>query len=252
MRLLALALAAVLPSFSMTKCVDVEHTLTLMPDGSGKLAVTLTLPKDDKTDALKMVGLFAEMFDGMAAWTSGDVRKVGESGIYTLTGYFEDIGAVKCVRDGDGKPLEEPILTYALTRDGEKRTLTVRDGMIKEILEDAAKPPAEGEKPGANDDLYAFRITVPAAITGTSGLPKPAGRTVEVRVDQTLVSKTRFGDAAAKARIAELAAEFRVSWTGSDVKPEETAAFQKELSAAKRAWKDLEPKAKAALKKKKD
>jgi hypothetical protein len=230
----------------MTKCADIEHTLTLLPDGSGKLSFTITIGKDDAPDELKMVGLLAEMFDGMAAWTRADARK----GVYTLTGYFEDIGAVQCVRNGDGKPFEEPLLTYGLARDGEKRALTIRDGMIKEILEDAAKPPAEGEKPETDGDLYAFRITAPAAITGTAGLPKPTGRKVEVRVDRTDVSKAKFGDAVAKARLAELAGEFRISWTGSDVTPEETAAFKKELAAAKEAWKTLEPKARAAMKKK--
>lgn len=236
---LKLVLAA-LPFFSMAKCVDIEHSTQLFPDGSGRFVLSLTVEKNRGSQGPEesLVGL-VDMCEGYAALTL-PVTKM-EGGLKTLTWklYFDDISKFRFV---DTQGPRDVQASFDLSTTGKEHSLLFRNNLIRNWLRDAKEPLKPDDKEPESNDFYAFTITVPGKIVRVEGLPPAKGRTVGMRVDEKTKYALRRGDAGAKRAVADLAAEAKITWTGSEVTAEELDAFKKELAAAKEAWKTLEPK----------
>lgn len=120
LRFLLLPLLAV----SLVRCIQVEQSTTLFPDGSGKVVMKIAFKKamldmakatakqfgQEDADPLKEFqdpGELEKNSEGIAAWAVSKAQEDGEWVRVSLTGYFEDINKVKIYSKEEGGGMEE-------------------------------------------------------------------------------------------------------------------------------------------------
>jgi len=251
------AAAAVL-LLALGGCLKAKQDIVVMPDGSGKVVLTLTMRmKGDAaqiTEAELMAGDPDEIFDkvhGLAALTRPAAEK--KDGVVTvrMTGYFDDMNALKFMDDGEGakaKPKQE----YAFRREGETFVLETKGNLLSD---DA---PQRG---GTDPELlkqreeffkamftgFEFRqdVTLPGKVTSAEGYGSTSERTATY-----LISEKDLQKPADQRKINERS-QFKIACARSEVSDADAAAFRKDLEKAKADWPGLRAEMKKAFEGKK-
>lgn len=240
LRVFAFALAASIPSMMLDSCIDIEHTLTLMQDGSGKFVVTVAFDKRDPEtpdeELLRELSL-TQLAEGFSAWAAPSSKRKGKTILTTLTGYFDDINKVRWFNEKAGKK-RDLLLSYTYRRAGAGGTLTTEDAMVDGLKKDAARPVRDAsEKP--DDDRYQVTVKVPGRIVESKGYRKTQERTASLEIEDKLVFSARKGDKDALKVTDALSGTMTITWTLTEVTPAELEAFRKEHAAVRESWKSL-------------
>lgn len=257
----AAALCAIL-ALALTGCLQVDEVLTLFPDGSGKLHLQFAFRKT----MLKMLeeagkaeglappgGLQAELMDppkffenarGLTAIRSGKAVEDGEWVRNSVTGYFEDVNAVR-LGGNSGKPgssgFQARLGPGTLTVSN--RLYEFREGFERGAAQRGATPEQlkasfEFLKPMLEGMRICFSVVVPGSITETSGFMKKEGSTASSEVNaDVLIATGGDPDSPSTRRLRELMSErdARVAWSPEGFDPARAAAFRSELAEAKAA-----------------
>lgn len=218
-------------------CVKVKQTLTVMPDGSGKVELSFGLSeklveaaKDSDDDPFKQVlpHVIHEKGKGIVGFTE-PVRETAE-GFQTLryTGYFRDINEVRISGLGEGKPAR-----YRFVREGESATLTVSHGTTLSYLADY-EPTPENEKQATREAMAGLalveRFVMPGEVSASQGLDvKDNTATLSVTLDEMLEGTGSVAKLKGKNTIT-----IRVE--NLDTDREVLDAFKAELKQVAEAW----------------
>jgi hypothetical protein len=148
-------LTRTLPLFALTLClllaggcVKVKQVVTVMPDGSGKLEFTFGVSQalaaqagEDPLEEFTLENMMDEggLPEGVVAMTEPTRWEEGGYDYVSFTMYFEDINAVSAPEGDSG----EMFANYEFVSEDSGCTLTVRDGMMQQMLADYEKPGAD-------------------------------------------------------------------------------------------------------------
>jgi hypothetical protein len=227
-------------------CMKVREELVVMPDGSGKIVLHFAIKTKGEaakfTEAELMSGDPDEIEDkvrGLAALTRATMQEKDGIVHLQMTGYFDDINALKFMDEGEGakaKPKQE----FSFRREGEAFVLEIKGNLLSD---DAP------ERGGKDPDLVRQRdeffkamfagfefqqdVKLPGRITGVEGFQTRADRTATYLVGERDLQKTSD-----QKKINDLV-RFKVSSARSEVTEAEAAEFRKELEKAKAEWVEL-------------
>lgn len=259
-RLLAAPLACVLGLLS--GCLKMKEDLVVLPDGSGKLTLTLSIREDnemakDKFTEEEMMSedpekMLKEM-PGIVAFLRPKLEKKDGFATITTVAYFEDVSKVRIIGEGDsgdGKALNE----FKFRKEGDGFVFEVGGDKVGEGLKDL----------GANDDAppelkkqmeamiqemlkgfeFTIQVKLPGAVKEVATFQKKDGRTASFTIGEKDIAglndmKKLTGMSSLKAVCGP-----------SEVSAEEQAAFKAELERAKAEWAELKKEMKANFDKK--
>lgn len=242
-RLSTTLLAALL---ALSGCMKIREELLVMPDGSGRIAFTFSIPGKGEagkfTEAMLMSGDPDEITDkvrGLAAMTRPTlVEKDGVVQI-RMTGYFDDINALKFMDDGEGakaKPKQE----FVFRKEGDGFTLETKGNLLSDEAPERAVRDAEFEK--QKEEMFKamfagfeFRhdVKLPGTLTVAEGFGSREGRVATYAVGEKHLQKP------ADQKKINAASAFKASCAKSEVSDAEAAEFRKELDKAKAGWAEL-------------
>jgi hypothetical protein len=269
--LLALLAAA---AASALGCLQADEQVVLMPDGSGKITMTIAVKKQILTlldarlkelkskvpDGPKLSNPFEQFTgadsplvanaEGVAAWSLGRVQQDGEWVRTTVVGYFDDINQVRIYSEDNGP--DGPVKTlvfqarlaktpsgWSLLSSNEKRKDLRK--LISPGREDADVQNASLDlmKPMLQEMKLANSVVVPGAIKDAVGFFSFDGRRASTSIDgPTLVAAVTNPEGEEHRKLLTLGAtsDIRLSWSTIDVSDAEVAAFKQEAARAKQAW----------------
>jgi hypothetical protein len=262
-------------------CVDLKQEVFVMPDGSGKLKVTVGMNEKGMQDAMGGFGggggaqvkpsgktdvdveKLREDTEGFVAFTEPREYKKGGWNYVTFTGYFEDINKAKLTEKDDAGN-RKTTLAFSFKPDGGGYVLAVEGGLLGDNAPGGGPggPGGMGGMGGAGGGgdampgmeammaqmLKGFKVletyTMPGNVTRIQGLTGKAGRTATLSVGE----KTMADPKAAKA--ANLSGTKKI-WCGpKKVRFTEQSEFKAEMRRAKAAWARIKRKADQAKAKK--
>jgi hypothetical protein len=232
-------------------CIKMKQQLMLLPDGSGKLTVTLASPVTEKPGGL--LGLLsapqtedeatesaATMAEGLAAITDLRITRSEKESVTSFVGWFEDVNKVRLGRRAEDNT------TFRWARDGDGFALVVVPGEVvdlatkevKKLDELAAAPPEQRELLRKFADLSSAmfvglelrtELRLPGPVMSVEGLTRFDDRSVGVQLVQA--------DLADEAKVRALATTtFRARCGPSVISPSEMSAFRADLAKAKASW----------------
>lgn len=230
---------------SLTGCVKFKQTMTLMPNGSGKIELNIGM-SEQLVQMAKQQGEdpFADMdpmqlsddSKGIVAFTKPTKKEVGGYTYLTFSAYFEDINAVELGGPEDG---EDPA-KFSYKRDGKTATLTVQDSMLLSAVQNH-EPMAEEEKAFAAQMLagmlFSESYILPGAFEDIKGVDaKDNIATVEMDNNDMLNGT---------GPIADLKGLEKLTFKITEVKEDEAAAkaFKAEMEAAIAEWEKMKAEA---------
>lgn len=144
-------LTRTLPLFALTLClllaggcVKVKQIVTVMPDGSGKLEFTFGVSQmlaaqagEDPLEEFTLENMLDEgLPEGVVAITEPQRWEDGGYDYVSFTMYFDDINEVSAPEGDAG----EMFANYEFVSGDGGCTLTVRDGMMQQMMTDYEKP----------------------------------------------------------------------------------------------------------------
>lgn len=145
-------LTRTLPLFALTLClllaggcVKVKQIVTVMPDGSGKLEFTFGVSQmlaaqagEDPLEEFTLENMMEEggLPQGVVAMTEPTRWEDGGYDYVSFTMYFDDINEVSAPEGDAG----EMFANYEFVSGDGGCTLTVRDGMMQQMMADYEKP----------------------------------------------------------------------------------------------------------------
>ena len=255
MKRLSMALLAGL--LALSGCMKIREELLVMPDGSGRIAFTFSIPAKGEagkfTEAMLMSGDPDEIADkvrGLAAMTRPTlVEKDGVVQI-RMTGYFDDVNALKFMDDGEGakaKPKQE----FVFRKDGEGYTLEMKGNLLSD--ETPERPTRDPDFEKQKDEMFKamfagfeFRhdVKLPGTLTVSQGFGSREGRVASYAVGEKDLQRP------ADQKRINAAAAFKASCATSEVSDAEAAEFRKELEKAKAGWAELRKEMKKSAEKK--
>lgn len=159
----------VLLTASLTGCVKFKQVMTLMPDGSGKIDLTIGLSEQLMQMAQQQGENPFEQMDpvalndgskGIVAFSKPTQKKEGGYTYMSFSAYFEDINAVELGSPDD----EEEPAKFAYVKDGKGATLSVEQSMVLSAIADH-EPVSDEEK------AFAAQMTVGMVFTEMYNLP---------------------------------------------------------------------------------
>lgn len=233
---------------SLTGCVKFKQVMTVMPDGSGKMELSIGLSDqmmamaqqqgESPFDEMNPLELSKES-KGIVAFTEPKQEKKGGFTYMTFSAYFEDINEVVL-----GSPdEEEDPAKFSYVKDGKSATLTIENSMILSAAADH-EPIAEEEKQFVMAMMAGMNFTeaykLPGSfedIKGVTGTDNTA--TIEITQEHML---NGTGPIAAFKDAEKLV--FKLSEVKEDA--EAMKAFKAELEAAKKEWAAMKIEAEAA------
>src|SRR5437660_1361362 len=136
MRRLGLVPALVLLSFS--GCMDVREEIVVMPDGSGRLTLHFTIK--GKGEAAKFTEEEVTSADpdelqdkirGLVALTRPTVEQKDGALQLRVTGYFDDLNALKFMDDGEGAKAKAK-QEFSFRREGETFVVELKGNLLAE------------------------------------------------------------------------------------------------------------------------
>ena len=237
-------LALVALVVSLTGCLKVRQSVTVMPDGSGMVELSIgmspqliAMAQQQDQDPFEEFQPEAidENMQGLVAY-SEPAQEVEEDGYTYLTirGYFTDVNEVAIAGMNDNGDVQT---TFAYARDGDSATLTVTNCIVLAAASNY-DPPKEEDVQMMRTMMagleFADRFTLPGNPAAIEGL-EAEGNTVEMSVDLddmiegTGLLETFRNQESLTFEIAEV-----------DVDDEAVEAFQAEMEAAIEAWENRE------------
>ena len=267
--LLVLSAAASLPG-----CIQAEEAATLMPDGSGKLTMTIGLKKSmidmirelgkaggdekpaDPFDQFKDPAKLKANSEGIVAWGEPKKSEDNDWVRVSVSGYFEDINKVKVYSEanqgGDAQKKLSFAAKYEKAGDGGKLTMAseLTDDFRKMGKdagaggagnEELAKAMIEAMKPMLEGLKISMSVTVPGPVEDTGGLLEKKDRKATFSLEGGTIldaMKDPKGPAAKKLEGFGQSSEkgTAIVWTKTTAGADELAAFKKEMAAAKESW----------------
>jgi len=248
-----LAVAALAVS-TLAGCMKVKHDLVVMPDGSGKMVLTLTMKMKGEAQQVTEAELSVMDPDEVMQKVHGLVALQRPTsgkkyGVITMqmVAYFDDINALKFMDDGEGEKAKVK-QQYGFRREGEtfvldtKGNLLAEEGPERKVLDDA-----DGEKLKENFFKAMFVgfeftqvVTLPGKVSATEGYGSKADRTASWQISERDLQKPSD-----QRKINELQS-FKAVSLRSEVTDAEAAAFRQELEKAKAGWPALREEMKKA------
>jgi hypothetical protein len=234
--------ALVLVAFS--GCMKIREEVVVMPDGSGKLTLQFTI--QTKGEAAKFTedellsadpDELQDKIRGLVALTRPTAER--QEGVVRLrmTGYFDDLNAVKFMDDGEGAKAKAK-QEFSFRKEGEAMVVEVRGNLLaEEAMADRPKLDPQVEK--QRDEFFKamfegfdFRqeLNMPGKVTAIEGFQSRADRTATYHVGEKDLQK------AADQKKINAVSKFQVSCARSEVTDAEAAAFRKEFDKAKADW----------------
>jgi hypothetical protein len=236
-----LLLAPLLLLLGFSGCMKVREELVVMPDGSGRLVLTLTLARGEAgrfTQQELMGGDPDDMLEkvrGIAALT----RPTLNDNVLRMTAYFDDINALKFMDEGEGDKAR-PKQEFAFRREGETFVLEIGGNLLADEVPERNNGDPELVK--QRDEFFKamfagfeFRqdVRMPGKVTAVEGFQ---GR--EERVASYVVGEKDLQKVADQKKINDVR-RFKASCARSEVTDAEAAEFRKELEKAKADWVEL-------------
>jgi hypothetical protein len=258
-RLLAAPLACLVGL--LAGCLKMKEDLTIFPDGSGRLLITMSIKEDNEMAKGKFTEeeimsedpekMLKEM-PGIVAFTRPKLEKKGGFATVTMTAYFEDVSKVRIIgeSDGDGKALNE----FKFRKEGEGFVFEVGGDKVgeglKELGADENAPPELKKQMEAmiKEMMKGFEFTVrvkmPGAVTSVETFQAKEGRTATFTVGEK--------DIAGPADMKKISGmnKLKAVCGPSQVSADEQAAFKAEMEKAKAEWAELKKEMKANFDKK--
>jgi len=250
-------LATLLLVPALTGCMKVREELLVMPDGSGRISLTFSVATKGEagkfTEAELMAGDPDEIQDkvrGLVAMTRPTLTEKEGVVQIRMTGYFDDINALKFMDDGEGAKAK-PKQDFVFHRDGEGYALELRGNLLADDSPDRGGDDPELAK--AREDMikvmfagFEFRqdVTLPGTVLGVEGFGFKEGRVATYAVGEKDLQKT--ADLAKLNRLNR----FKASCGKSEVTDSEAADFRRELERAKAGWDELRKELKKKAEKK--
>lgn len=233
---------------SLTGCVKFKQVLTLMPDGSGKIDLTIGLSEQLMQMAQQQgENPFNEMdpmalskdSKGIVAFTKPTQKKEGGYTYLSFSAYFEDINAVELGSPDD----EEEPAKFAYVKDGKGATLSIEQSMILSAVADY-QPISDEEK------QFAAAMTAGMVFTEAYNLP---GSFEDIKgvasADNTATLEMTQEDMLnGTGPIKDLKGIEKLIFKITEVKEDAdaTKAFKAELETAKKEWEAMKKEAEAA------
>jgi hypothetical protein len=238
-------------------CMKVREELLVLPDGSGRITLTFAISSKGGAAQFTETELASgdpdeiqDKIRGLVAMTRPSLEEKDGAVRIRMTGYFEDLNALKFMDDGEGakaKPKQE----FSFRREGEAFKLELKGNLL---AEDEAEPKIE------NPELQKMReqmvramftgfelrqeIRLPGSITAIDGFGSKDGRTAGYTVGEKDLRTT------ADVKKVSSVILFRASCGKSEVSDAEAADFRRELEKAKAAWPELRAEMKKKAEKK--
>jgi len=238
---LNLLLLATALTLLVSGCVKVKQAVSVMPDGSGKMVLTLGAnqemqqpgqPDMSEVDLLEM----NDESSGFVAFTKPKVTEEAGWKYVSFTAYFDDINKVRLGKeDGEGQPPAK----YAFDKDGEGFKLIVTNAMTAQM----GKGIAEQPDPDQQQLLMAQMALAGLRIEETYELPgkvaeAPAGGTSEGRVASVVMTDADIFNKE-KGKVFAGGDPRTITTAANEVTEEAAAAWKAELTAAKAEWEAL-------------
>lgn len=237
--------SALMLATSLTGCVKFKQTMTLMPNGAGKIEMNIGM-SEQLIQMAKQQGEnpFKDMdplklnddSKGIVAFTKPTQKTEGGYTYLTFSAYFEDINAVELGSPEDG---EDP-LTFSYIREGKTATLTVEDSMLLSAVENH-EPMADEEKAFAAQMLagmlFSESYVLPGAFEDIKGVDaKDNIATLEMDSNDMLNSTGPIKDLKGVEKLV-----FKIT----EVKEDDAAAkaFKAEMEAAIKEWEKMKAEA---------
>lgn len=218
-------------------CVKLRQTLTVMPDGSGKIALRyglsaeqIAMAKESDVDPFREVlpQVMADKCVGLVAFTEPSTETEGGYTYLSYTAYFRDINKVRINGLGEGTPGR-----YRFTREGDGATLTVTGGTVLSLLAQH-EPVPEQERADSRKAMVGLSLhehfVLPGKVEPVKGL------TVDndtAKLDLTL-EDLLAGTGPVEALKGQNTLTLKVPEVTTD--DAAAAAFADELEAAVQAW----------------
>jgi len=232
---------------SLTGCVKFKQMMTVMPDGSGKMQLTIGLSDqmmqmaeqqgESPFDEMNPIALDKES-KGIVAFTKPTKKKEGGFTYMTFSAYFEDINAVEL---GSPDDAEEPA-KFSYVKQGDSATLTVEESMILSAIGDY-EPIAEEEKQFAAAMTAGMNFTEAYTLPGSFEDIKGVTATDNVATIEMTQEHMLNGT----GPIEELKGTEKLVFKITEIKEDAEAmkAFKAELEAAKKEWEAMKKEAEA-------
>jgi len=239
-------LASALILAAASGCMKIREELLVLPDGSGRIILTFAVSSKGAagqfTEAELSSGDPDEIQDkirGLVAMTRPTMEEKDGAVRIRMTGYFDDINALKFMDDGEGakaKPKQE----FSLRRDGEAFTLEMKGNLLAEDEAESKIENLELQKMREQMVRAMFtgfelrqEIRLPGSITAIDGFASKDGR-----VAGYAVSEKDLRSSADLKKVTSVTL-FRASCGKSEITEAEAAEFRRELDKAKAAWPEL-------------
>jgi hypothetical protein len=225
-------------------CYGYRDHLTVMPDGSGKVDVVCSVKGDNLDfDYLKLVSCTR----GAAAFTVPRVESKDGWGHLSYTVYFEDIKRLSHNIDGPDKKCargHDECVHFGLAREGDGFVLTMEDWIFSKMPYPERSDWEDIRKESQN--VVVRSVTLPGKVTRAEGFQRTEGRQATYERSPKTIGNLE------EAVKWPAAAQRRIDCGKSELSEAETAAFRKELEAAKAAWPKIKADLEEAARKKRD
>lgn len=218
-------------------CVKLRQVLTVMPDGTGKIALRyglsaeqVAMAKESDVDPFREVlpEVMADKCAGLVAFTEPSRETRGGYTYLSYTAYFRDINQVRINGLGEGRPGR-----YRFTREGDSATLTVSGGTVLSLLAQHEPVPederADSRKAMAGLSLHEHFV-LPGKVEPVKGLTIDNGT---AKLDLTL-DDLLAGTGPVEALKGRDTLTLKVPQVTLD--DAAASAFADELEAAVQAW----------------
>ena len=259
-RLLSVPLACLLGLLS--GCLKMKEDLVVLPDGSGKLVLTISIKEDnemakDKFTEEEMMSedpekMLKEM-PGIVAFLRPKLEKKNGYATITTVAYFEDVSKVRIIGEsegGDGKALNE----FKFRKEGDGFVFEVGgdkvgDGLKELGATDDAPPELKKQMEGMIKEMlkdfeFTVQVKLPGAVKEITTFQKKEGRTASFTVGEKDIAGVND-----MKKISAMST-LKAVCGPSEVSAEEQAAFKAELEKGKAEWAELRKEMKANFDKK--
>lgn len=245
-------------SVALTGCVKFKQLLTVNPDGSGTMQLTVAMseqvlamagPEQDPFAEFSIDEMIEEEDNGFVAFTEPTIENKNGYKTMTVTGYFEDINELKFEGGGDGEEdgmddgeKAEPT-TYTFDTDG---TLTIHRPMLGQMAAQMDNEEMDLSDPNMRAMMAPMlqgmeiseAVVVPGAVTESGFLNAQGSQaSFSITADMLLANDTAAIDQLKGTD--EVAVQFDpAGWEGGA-----EAAWEAELAEAKAKWAKLKEQA---------
>jgi hypothetical protein len=239
-------LAPALLLLAASGCMKIRDELLVMPDGSGRLSFTFAIASKAEagkfTEAELMSGDPDEIQDkirGLVAMGKPTLEEKDGTVRIRLTGYFDDLNALKIMDDGEGAKAKVK-QEFVFRREGETFSVEVKGNLLAE--EGPERPAGDPEIQKFREEMiktmyagFEFRqdLKLPGNVTSVEGFVSKDGRVAAYAVGEKNLQTS------ADVKKLNAITGFKASCGKSEVTDAEAAEWRRELEAAKAGWAEL-------------